>query len=150
MPSHRCGFSFEAAFQLWGLKLTVSVYRDHPFSTYAEIPENSTRPPPPMYANVRIRRPPPVRTYFLRSVVSAANYAKRSSFAKDQILFFFLYRSEFSACKRGSHTTYFFVSSWSAYCCEVAMLNVVLIHRSDTVYLHQGVSYTAPPGLLTL
>ena len=83
-----------------------------------------------------------------RSVVSAANYVVRSSFAKDQRLFFFLYRSE-SACKRGSHTTYFFVSSWSAYCCEVAMMNVVLIHGFDTVYLHQGVSYIASSGLLT-
>ena len=35
-----------------------------------------------------------------RSVVSAANYAERSSFAKDQILFLSFYRSEF-ACKRG-------------------------------------------------
>ena len=26
MPSPRCGFSFEAAFQLRGLKLTISVY----------------------------------------------------------------------------------------------------------------------------
>ena len=26
VPSPRCGFSFEAAFQLWGLKLTNAVY----------------------------------------------------------------------------------------------------------------------------
>ena len=26
VPSPRCGFSFEAVFQLWGLKLTISVY----------------------------------------------------------------------------------------------------------------------------
>ena len=26
VPSPQCGFSFEAAFQLWGVKLTISVY----------------------------------------------------------------------------------------------------------------------------
>ena len=26
VPSPRCGFSFEASFQLWDLKLTISVY----------------------------------------------------------------------------------------------------------------------------
>ena len=36
--------------------------RDHSFSTYAEIHENSTHPSP-MYTNVTIRRPP-ARTYF--------------------------------------------------------------------------------------
>ena len=62
-----------------------------------------------------------------RSVVSAANYAERSSFAKDQILFLSFYRSEF-ACKRGSHTTYFVSSLCQHIAALVAMVNVVLIH----------------------
>ena len=73
-----------------------------------------------------------------RSVVNVAHLPK---------IKYCSFRSE-STCKRGSHTTYFLSASLSADCCVVAMINVVLIHGFDTVYLHQGISYIASSGLL--
>ena len=45
-----------------------------------------------IYKRKRVKTRPVVLKKIIakRSVVSAANYAQRSSFAKDQILFFFL------------------------------------------------------------